>query len=40
VVQGSALVTRDGETVLVRENESVDLPIGCVHRVEIPAGSR
>jgi mannose-1-phosphate guanylyltransferase/mannose-6-phosphate isomerase len=36
VVQGSALVTRDGETVLVRENESVDLPIGSVHRVENP----
>ncbi len=36
VVQGSALVTRDGETVLVRENESVDLPIGAVHRVENP----
>ncbi len=36
VVQGSALVTRDGETMLVRENESVDLPIGCVHRVENP----
>jgi mannose-1-phosphate guanylyltransferase/mannose-6-phosphate isomerase len=36
VVAGSALVTRDGETMLVRENESVDLPIGCVHRVENP----
>jgi mannose-1-phosphate guanylyltransferase/mannose-6-phosphate isomerase len=36
VVQGSALVTRDGETMLVRENESVDLPIGSVHRVANP----
>ena len=36
VVQGSALVTRDGETMLVRENESLDLPIGSVHRVENP----
>ncbi len=36
VVEGSALVMRDGETMLVRENESVDLPIGCVHRVENP----
>ena len=36
VVEGSALVTRDGETMLVRENESVDLPIGSVHRVENP----
>jgi len=36
VVQGIALVTRDGETKLVRENESVDVPIGSVHRVENP----
>jgi mannose-1-phosphate guanylyltransferase/mannose-6-phosphate isomerase len=36
VVQGSALITRDGATMLVRENESVDLPIGSVHRVENP----
>ena len=36
VVQGSALVTRDGVTTLVRENESVDLPIGSLHRVENP----
>ncbi len=36
VVNGSALVTRDNETLLVRENESVYLPLGCVHRVENP----
>ena len=36
VVAGSALVTRDGETMLVRENESVYLPLGCVHRLENP----
>ncbi len=36
VVQGSALVTRDEQTMLVRENESVDLPIGVLHRVENP----
>lgn len=36
VVHGTAQVTRDGESVLVRENESVDLPIGCAHRVENP----
>jgi mannose-1-phosphate guanylyltransferase / mannose-6-phosphate isomerase len=36
VVQGSALVTRDDETMLVRENESVYLPLGCVHRLENP----
>ena len=36
VVQGSALVIRDGVSTLVRENESMDLPIGCLHRVENP----
>jgi mannose-1-phosphate guanylyltransferase/mannose-6-phosphate isomerase len=36
VVNGSALVTRDDETLLVRENESIYLPLGCVHRLENP----
>ena len=36
VVNGSALVTRDDETMLIRENESVYLPLGCVHRLENP----
>ena len=36
VVNGTALVTRDGEQVLLRENESVFLPLGCVHRLENP----
>jgi mannose-1-phosphate guanylyltransferase/mannose-6-phosphate isomerase len=36
VVNGSALVTRDGESMLVRENESLYLPLGCVHRLENP----
>ena len=36
VVNGSALVTRDAETMLVRENESIYLPLGCVHRLENP----
>jgi mannose-1-phosphate guanylyltransferase/mannose-6-phosphate isomerase len=36
VVAGSALVTRNDETMLVRENESVYLPLGCVHRLENP----
>ena len=36
VVAGSALVTRDGEELLVRENESVYLPLGTVHRLENP----
>jgi mannose-1-phosphate guanylyltransferase / mannose-6-phosphate isomerase len=34
VVRGSALVTRDEEKVLVSENESIYLPLGCVHRLE------
>ncbi len=36
VVAGSALVTRDGETMLMRENESIYVPLGCVHRLENP----
>ena len=36
VVNGTALVTRDHETLTVRENESVYLPLGCVHRLENP----
>jgi mannose-1-phosphate guanylyltransferase/mannose-1-phosphate guanylyltransferase/mannose-6-phosphate isomerase len=34
VVNGSALVTRDGEEFTVAENESVFLPKGCLHRLE------
>jgi mannose-1-phosphate guanylyltransferase/mannose-6-phosphate isomerase len=36
VVSGTAEVTRDGEVVLVRENESIYLPLGCVHRLANP----
>jgi mannose-1-phosphate guanylyltransferase/mannose-1-phosphate guanylyltransferase/mannose-6-phosphate isomerase len=36
VVAGTAVVERDGERILVRENESVYLPLGCVHRLENP----
>lgn len=36
VVNGTALVTRDQEQVLVRENESIYIPLGAVHRVENP----
>ena len=36
VVNGTARVTRDGETLIVRENEHVYLPLGCVHRLENP----
>ncbi len=36
VVNGTALVTRDGEEMLLGENQSVYLPLGCVHRLENP----
>lgn len=36
VVAGTALVHRDGEEILLRENESVYLPLGSVHRLENP----
>jgi mannose-1-phosphate guanylyltransferase/mannose-6-phosphate isomerase len=36
VVRGTAEVTRDGETFLLRENESTYLPLGCVHRLANP----
>ena len=36
VVSGTALVQRDEEQILLRENESVYLPLGCIHRMENP----
>ena len=36
VLTGTAQITRDGETLLVRENESIDLPVGCHHRIANP----
>jgi mannose-1-phosphate guanylyltransferase/mannose-6-phosphate isomerase len=36
VVKGTAEVTRDHEVLTVRENESVYLPLGCVHRLANP----
>lgn len=36
VVRGAAEVTRDDETFLLRENESVYLPQGCAHRLANP----
>ncbi|MCX7374070.1 MAG: mannose-1-phosphate guanylyltransferase/mannose-6-phosphate isomerase [Alphaproteobacteria bacterium] len=36
VVNGTAIVQRDDESIMVRENESVYLPLGCVHRMENP----
>ncbi|MCB9959671.1 MAG: mannose-1-phosphate guanylyltransferase/mannose-6-phosphate isomerase [Rhodospirillaceae bacterium] len=36
VVNGTAVVTRDAEEILVRENEAVYLPLGCAHRLTNP----
>ena len=36
VVSGTGLVTCDATTRLVHENESVYLPLGCIHRLENP----
>ena len=36
VVHGTAIVQRDADSIMVRENESVYLPLGCVHRLENP----
>jgi len=36
VVAGCANVTRDAETTLLQENESIYLPLGSVHRMENP----
>jgi len=36
VVQGTAKVTRDAETTLLGENQSIYIPLGAVHRLENP----
>lgn len=36
VVKGTARVQRDAESLLLGENQSVYLPLGCVHRLENP----
>lgn len=36
IVEGSAIVTRDDEELLLSENESVYLPLGAVHRLKNP----
>jgi mannose-1-phosphate guanylyltransferase/mannose-6-phosphate isomerase len=36
VVAGTAMVTRDSEEIMLRENESVYLPLGAVHRLYNP----
>ena len=35
-VRGTAEVVRDDETIILRENESVYLPLGCMHRLQNP----
>ena len=36
VVQGTARVERDGDTLLLSENQSVYIPLGCRHRLSNP----
>ena len=36
VLAGTALITCDGQDRLTRENESADMPIGCLHQVANP----
>lgn len=36
VVRGTARVQRDEESILLTENQSVYLPLGCTHRLENP----
>lgn len=36
VVKGTALVTRDNEEVLLTENQSTYIPVGCRHRLSNP----
>jgi mannose-1-phosphate guanylyltransferase / mannose-6-phosphate isomerase len=36
VVRGTARVQRDAESLLLSENQSVYLPLGCIHRLENP----
>jgi mannose-1-phosphate guanylyltransferase/mannose-6-phosphate isomerase len=36
VVKGTALVTRDDDTFLLKENESTYIPLGAIHRMENP----
>ena len=36
VVEGTAKVTLDGEEIMVRAGEAIDIPIGTAHRVENP----
>ena len=34
IVRGDALVTRDGEAIRMQAGQSLDIPLGAVHRIE------
>jgi mannose-6-phosphate isomerase len=36
VTQGTAKVTLDGEEIIVKKGEAIDIPLGAAHRVENP----
>ena len=40
VVKGTALVTRDSEEMFLKAGESVDIPLGAIHRVFNPGSER
>jgi len=39
VVRGEGLVTRNKEQIPVREGDSLDIPLGALHRVQTLGGS-
>ena len=36
IVSGSGIVTKDKEEILLREDQSIYLPVGTTHRLENP----
>ncbi len=38
VVEGTAKITLDGEEIIKKAGEAIDIPIGAAHRVENPGG--
>ena len=36
VISGTAIVTKDGEKSTLKKNESVYIPLGCIHALENP----
>lgn len=37
-VKGEGIVTRDGETIPVKEGDSLDIPLGALHRIRNSGG--